>query len=108
MGVISPLLKHLGAAAGVLSPVWATKYKAGTDTLEQAQQRGTKMIGTGMLLMLGCVSSAFRRPRRKLIAVASAELTRTRFSIVHRERMRDFGHNFQHVTFQTPVMKKSF
>lgn len=84
------------------------RYKEGTEILEQAQQRDTKMIGSGTLLMLECVSSAIRRPRRKLITVGSAELTRARFSIVHSERMRDFGHNFQPVTFQSLVRKKSF
>lgn len=82
------------------------RYKEGTEILEQARQRDTKMIGSGTLLMLEYVSSAIRRLLRKLITVGSAELTRPRFSIVHSERMRDFGHNFQHVTFRTLVRKR--
>lgn len=74
-----PHLSISEGAVGVLCPVWATQYKEGTDTLEQAQQRDYQEDQrAGMLFKLGCVffSLQKRRPRRKLVAVGNVELTK--------------------------------
>lgn len=87
-------------------PVQGRHWHTGASTAEGYQDDQ----GAGMLLMLGCVSSAFRREDQgeNLIAVGSVELTRGRLFIVHSGSMRGFGHKFQHGRLQTHVRKKAF